>query len=191
MKELLKEKLIIKKKTPDFVRTSGRTKKRLMGTGWRRPKGITNKMRLQEHGHRVIVKKGYGTPKELRGYGKDGKITVVISNVSDLKKVGKTEKAVISSQVGLKKVIMLIEEAKKLKVEITNINDAKIKNKLDAIKARRDAQASKKDQRSKKKEESENKKIKDEKKTVEEKITDEEQKKEEKKEKDKALIHNN
>lgn len=191
MDKLLKEKLIIKRKTPDFVRTAGRTKKRLKGTGWRRPKGITNKMRLQEHGHRVIVKKGYGTPKELRGVGKDGKTTVVVSNISDLKSIGKMEKAIISSQVGLKKAINIIEEAKKLKIEIININDAKIKNKLDAIKAKRDAQLSKKDQRSKKKEEAESKKSKEEKKTVEEKITDEEQKKEEKKEKDKALIHNN
>lgn len=187
MDELIKEKQIIKKKTPAFLR-SGDKKKRLKNTGWRRPKGITNKMRLQKKGHRVIVKTGYGTPRELRGIGKDGKPAVLVSNIEDLKKVGKGDKAIISSQVGLKKKIQIIEEAKKSKITITNVNDAKINAKLDAIKAKREAQQTKKEKRSKKKEEAESKKQKEDKKTVEEKVSDEEQKKEDKKEKDKVLI---
>jgi large subunit ribosomal protein L32e len=187
MDELIKEKQIIKKKTPSFLR-SGDKKKRLKNTGWRRPKGITNKMRLQKKGHRAIVKTGYGTPKELRGIGKDGKPAVLVSNVEDLKKVGKTDKAIISSQVGLRKKIQIIEEAKKQKITITNVNDAKITKKLEAIKSKRQEQMSKKEQRSKKKEDAESKKSEEKKKTVEEKVSDEELKKEEKKEKDKVLI---
>jgi large subunit ribosomal protein L32e len=188
MNELLKEKQIIKKKTPDFIRTAGKSKVRLKKSGWRRPKGITNKMRLQEHGHRAIVKKGYGTPSEIRGIGKDGRTQILVTNINDLKKVGKNDKAIIASTLGLKKKIQIIEEAKKLKVEIVNINDDKISRKLEAISSRRQEQKNKKDKREKKKQAAD-KKTDKEKKPVDEKISEEEQKKEDKKEKDNILTH--
>ncbi len=188
MDKLLKEKIIIKRKTPKFIRTSGLTKVRLKNTGWRRPKGLTNKMRLQEHGKRAIVKKGYGTPSKIRGVERDGKTGILVTNITDLKKIGKNEKAIIAATIGLRKKIQIIEEAKKLKIEVSNINDTKISKRLDAISARRTQQQIKKDSRDKKKQIAEKKHEKDEKKsTVEEKINEDEQKKEDKKEKDKIL----
>ncbi len=187
--KLLKEKQTIKKKTPYFIRTSGITKVRLKGSGWRRPKGITNKMRLQEHGKRRIVKAGYGTPAELRGVSViDGKTNVIVANVNDLKKVGKMQKALIASTVGLKKKIQIIEEAKKQKIEVANITENTINKKMSEINSKKQEQTSKKEERSKKKKEAEKKKEKASKKE-EKSENEEESKKEEKKEKDKVLIH--
>lgn len=191
IEHLKKEKLAIQKKTPNFIRTAGVKKKRLQRSGWRRPKGITNKMRLHHKGHPNTVKAGYGTPSILRGIGKDGKSTIVVSSVSDLKNVEKTQKAIISSTVGLKKRILIIEEAKKQKIEIANLTEEAINKKMAEITARKQEQSAKKEERSKKKEAAEKKKEKETKKEEKVEVNDEEKKKEEKKEKDKVIIHKN
>ena len=62
----------MKGKKPEFIRQDAH-KKPGLGWKWRRPKGITSKMRLHLKGYRRIVKKGYRSPKDVRGLTKDGK----------------------------------------------------------------------------------------------------------------------
>lgn len=189
IKTLLKIKKEMKKKMPEFIRSDYHKKKKLQHAKWRRPRGITNKMRLQHKGHRVVVKKGYRTPAEVRGIMQDGKSIVVISNINDLKNVKKDEKVAIGSTVGTRKRIMMIDEAKKLKVQIINYRDAdKFKqNALAKFESRKTEQTSKKNERDKKKENAIKTKQKETKKTVDEKVK-EDLKTENKKEKDKVLI---
>ena len=185
---LLKIKKEMKKKMPEFIRSDYHKKKKLHSAKWRRPRGITNKMRLQHKGHNVVVKKGYRTPAEIRGVMQDGKKIVVVSNVNDLQNVKKDEKVAIASTVGTKKRIVIIEEAKKLKLQIINYKDAdKFKeNALAKFEQKKVDQKSKKDERNKKKEEAEKSKQKEDKKSAEK---TEDAKAESKKEKDKVLTH--
>ena len=187
---LLKIKKEMKKKMPEFIRSDYHKKKKLHHAKWRRPRGITNKMRLQHKGHRVVVKKGYRTPAEIRGVMQDGKSIVVVSNVNDLAKVGKDEKAAIAKTVGTRKRIAIIDEAKKLKVQIINYKDAdKFKqNALAKFVSKKTDQKAKIDERNKKKEDAVKTKVKVDKKSAE-KETKEEEKAETKKEKDKILTH--
>lgn len=194
MKDLLKLKKDMKKRMPNFLRADFHKKKKLRSARWRRPKGITAKIRLQERGHGAIVKKGYRTPEILRGMSNDGKIIITINNINELKKVdAKTQKISIISSMGLRKRILIIEEAKKQKIEVANYKDADkyVNKKLEERKLKKEAKDSEKEKRSLKKAEAEKKKQKqkEEKKSVDEKVTEEEQKKEDKKEKDKVLIH--
>lgn len=189
LKTLIKIKKEMKRKMPEFIRADYHKKKKLHSAKWRRPRGITNKMRLQHRGHRVVVKKGYRTPKVIRGAQKDGKSIVIVSNTNDLKNIKKDEKISISSTVGTRKKIMIIEEATKLKIEVINFRDA-VKYKENAISnfnKKKENQKTKKTVRDSKKTEAEKKKAKVDKKTVEEKVDDETKKSEDKKEKDKVL----
>lgn len=172
LKTLLKIKKEMKKKMPEFIRSDYHKKKRLHHAKWRRPRGITNKMRLQHKGHRVVVKKGYRTPAQIRGVMQDGKSIVVISNINDLKNVKKDQKVAIGATVGTRKRIMMIDEAKKLKLQIINYKDAdKFKqNALAKFVSKKTEQKIKIDERNKKKEDAVKTKQKETKKTVDEKV---------------------
>jgi hypothetical protein len=76
-----------------------------------------------------MVQVGYGSPKEVRGLNKDGFLEIIVSNIQDLKSVGKGQIALIARTVGAKKRLSILEEAKKSKIAIANIKDidAKIK----------------------------------------------------------------
>ena len=109
MEKLLKIKAKLKKKMPDFTRTDSHKKQRL-GKKWRKPKGIQNKMRKNIKGYKRSVSPGYRTPKQVRGMESDGKKAILVSNISDLEKVSKGQKALISSGVGARKKMDIIIE---------------------------------------------------------------------------------
>lgn len=94
----------------------GRKKKQI----WRKPTGRDNKMRERRRGYPVCVSVGYKVDKTLR-HKLNEKSPVRVSNVSDLKKVGKDQIAVIGS-VGKKKKIEIATEAKKQKITLYNMN---------------------------------------------------------------------
>lgn len=181
----------MKKRMPEFIRSDYHKKKKLHHAKWRRPRGITNKMRLQHKGHNVVVKKGYRTPAAIRGVMQDGKSIVVVSNVNDLKNVKKDEKVAIASTVGTRKRILMIDEAKKLKVQIINYKDAdKFREQaLLKFENKRTGQKTKKDERDKKKEDAIKSKQKEDKKSADTPKSNEDSKAENKKEKDKVLTH--
>ncbi len=88
---------------------------------WRKPKGIDNKMRLQLKGYPPIVKVGYRNPKSIRGLHPSGLVPVVVSNLGELEKLDpKTNIIYISSTVGLRKKLILVQKAREKGFKIAN-----------------------------------------------------------------------
>ncbi|MBW2998514.1 50S ribosomal protein L32e [Candidatus Woesearchaeota archaeon] len=176
----------MKKRKPKFLRQDVHKKKRL-ASNWRKPRGIDSKLRLGVKGKAPAISVGYKSPKEVRGLNRQGLKEIVVSNVSDLKLIVEGTIGVISSTVGMKKKLAMIEEAKKLNVQLANADESvleKIQNSLKMRKEKKDARAKLKAEREK----SEKEKAKEAKAKESKESSDVKTKEEAKKEKDKALI---
>ena len=153
-----------------FTRSDSHKKKKV-GTKWKKPRGLHNKVRLE--------KKGY-VKKVKIGYKKKPKQIMFIRNKEDLK--AKPKQAIIA-KVSRKNKEEIIEEAKKLGIIILNLNINKYKQKtIEKQKLKEDTRKAITQRKSKKKEKTEKKEEKEEK-----ELTEDDKKKEEKKEKDKIL----
>jgi len=120
----LKERLLIrkqiKKRTPDFIREEWFRYKRIP-RNWRRPDGITSKMRINLKYRPNKVRIGYRGPKETRGLHPSGFEEVAVYNVRDIENVDpKTQAARIGSTVGTKKRIEIEKKAEELDVRVLN-----------------------------------------------------------------------
>ena len=120
----LKERLLIrkqiKKRTPDFIREEWFRYKRIP-KNWRRPDGITSKMRINLKYRPNKVRIGYRGPKETRGLHSSGFEEVAVYNVRDIENVDpKTQAARIGSTVGTKKRIEIEKKAEELDVRVLN-----------------------------------------------------------------------
>ena len=120
----LKERLLIrkqiKKRTPDFIREEWFRYKRIP-RNWRRPDGITSKMRINLKYRPNKVRIGYRGPKEARGLHSSGFEEVAVYNVKDIENVDpKTQAARIGSTVGTKKRIEIEKKAEELDVRVLN-----------------------------------------------------------------------
>ena len=112
-------------------------------------------MRLGIKGRGKMPKPGYQAPAQVRSLNPDGLQEVIVSNVSDLKAVDpKTQIAVISSAVGIKKAIAIATEAEKQKVALANADLSSLQKQFDAMKISR---AQKRKARAKKEEAKEKK----------------------------------
>jgi large subunit ribosomal protein L32e len=138
------------KKKPKFLRRKvhaysklgkGRKKKQV----WRKPTGRDNKMREKRKGYPATVSIGYGSEIKTKGMLKE-KTPVTIRNIADLKKLNKKDIAVIGA-VGKKKKLEIATEAKKMKIEIYNMNPDKFieKNKKPEKKKKEEKKDDKKD----------------------------------------------
>jgi large subunit ribosomal protein L32e len=186
MKELITQKIAMKKKMPKFRRQEAHVKARLSRTGWRKPKGTHSKMRRQRKGYNVIVKVGYRTPRLLRGRLRSGLLEVSITTPEELKNITKDQIALIPRTLGNRKRLTILQEAKKMKLNIANFPriEEKIKeieSGLVARKKKRLEVKTKKTTKAKKAEEAKEKKDKKSEKKAESK----EEKKTETKEKPK------
>jgi len=108
------------KKKPKFLRQDVHKVKRLKKK-WRKPKGMHNKMRLGLRGHRKSPSIGYSNKKEIKGCV-GGLRPVIIKNVGDLNKLNKSCIAIISSKLGLKKRIMVVNKLKQMDVSVANLD---------------------------------------------------------------------
>ena len=120
----LKERLLIrkqiKKRTPDFIREEWFRYKRIP-RNWRRPDGITSKMRINLKYRPNKVRVGYRGPKETRGLHSSGFEEVAVYNVKDIENVDpKTQAARIGSTVGTKKRSEIEKKAEELDVRVLN-----------------------------------------------------------------------
>lgn len=188
-KQLIPLRKAMKAKKPVFRRQDSHKKKRL-GTGWRKPKGIQSKVRLCKKGYCKSVNPGYGSPKQVAGLSREGLIKVNVACVNDLETIDNIKQGVIiNSSVGNKKRIEIMKAAKDKNIMILNIKDpekyaAKIadeikKKKEDKLNKQKEKQDKAKEKEDKKKEKLETKLEKEE--------TEEEKKEKAKKEKDKIL----
>lgn len=120
-----KEKLLIRKKikkrTPDFLREEWFRYKRL-SKNWRRPDGITSKMRRNYKYRPSRVRVGFRGPSDVRGLHSSGFEEVIVYNVRDLENIDpKTQAARIGGSVGTKKRIDIEKKADELDVRILNM----------------------------------------------------------------------
>jgi large subunit ribosomal protein L32e len=152
------------KNKPKFKRQQAILKK--LKNRWRKPKGLHSKLRLNKGGKGKKPKIGYGAERKSREH-----TPVMITNVNNLDSI--KQPIIISSRLGLKKRLSIINKAKELNIKIINIKDVdkfleESKKRLEKI-------------RKEKQEKKENKFKKSE------KVKKEAQKEENKEEKDKKL----
>jgi large subunit ribosomal protein L32e len=177
-----------------FIRKDANKKKRISGTGWRKPKGITNKKRLNRKGHSPNVRPGYRSPITERNFV-NGLEIVYVNTLSALKGVDPKSECVVIGRVGKQKKLDLINEAKNLKLKIVNLDTSKFENNVKEFFDERAKMSKEKLEAQKKRDEELKKKEAkaiDDKKQAEKKeevkeLSDEEKQKLEKIEKDKIL----
>jgi len=115
----------IKKKKPAFVRQESWRYIRLK-ENWRKPKGIDNKMRKKVKGWPATVSVGYRGPTAARGLHPSGYKEVLVYNTADLKEIDpKTQAIRIAHTVGKRKRARILVEARKKKITILNLKEAK------------------------------------------------------------------
>ena len=118
VKLLLRKK--IKKRTPEFLREEWFRYKRIP-RNWRKPDGITSKMRINLKYRPSMVRVGYRGPRETRGLHSSGFEEILVHNINDLERINpKTQAARIGSKVGTRKRIAIEKKADELDVRILN-----------------------------------------------------------------------
>lgn len=142
----------IKSKKPTFVRQEI-NKKKSLGKKWRRPKGLHSKLRLKKAGHRKKPSHGFGSPKKVRYLTLEGLRPKLIKNLSDLNFVKDNEIIILSSKIGIRKKIQVLEKIKELKLKISNIKniDEFIKDVKEKVKQRKELSKKKAEQKQKEK----------------------------------------
>ena len=116
----------IKKRTPKFLREEWFRYKKLP-KNWRRPDGITSKMRRNLKYRPNKVRIGYRGPKDVRGLHPSGYQEVLIYNINDLQNIDNSIHAIrIGSTVGTKKRIEIQKKAEEL--DIRTLNTVRRKN---------------------------------------------------------------
>jgi large subunit ribosomal protein L32e len=107
-------------KRPKFVRQESWRYARVK-PNWRRPRGKDSKMRLQVGGWPPLVKIGYRAPRRYRGLHPSGYKEILVYRPEDLQGLNPEIHAIrIASSVGMRKRLLIVEEARKLGLKILN-----------------------------------------------------------------------
>lgn len=183
-----------KKSKPDFKQQNTNKLKRIRNQNhWRKPRGQTSSIRLNRRGYLRLVRKGFGSPRLIKNRLPSGYLPVMIFGLAGLDKklssLNPTDHIlVLSSSLGLKSRLAIIEIALKKGFKVNTIENPK-----DYLKSTKETLAERKNKHDKvvkkKKEASKNKEAKQKSKKDESKAaeTSEEEKVEEKKDLDKIL----
>lgn len=123
--DYIKERLLvrkkIKKRTPRFLREEWFRYKRIP-LNWRKPDGITSKMRKNLKYRPSMVRVGFRGPCEVRGLHPSGFEEVMVYNVDDLKNIDpNTQAARIGASVGTRKRVEIEKKAEELDIRILNM----------------------------------------------------------------------
>lgn len=117
----LEERRAIKKRTPNFRREEWFRYKKLSRSGWRRPDGITSKMRRHFKYRPNVVSIGYGSPVAARGLHPSGFEEVPVHNVAGLDQIDpKKQAARVGGSVGARKREAIEKEADKRNIRVLN-----------------------------------------------------------------------
>jgi large subunit ribosomal protein L32e len=105
---------------PEFKRQESWRYKRVK-ENWRRPRGVTSKMRKEESGFPEKVKNGYGSAAATRGLHPRGLVDKLVWRETELDKLDpKIHIVRIASRVGEKKRRGILTKAKDLNFHIAN-----------------------------------------------------------------------
>ena len=119
-KDLLEMRAKVAEHRPKFVRQESWRYDKLKPT-WRKPKGVDNKIRLQQAGFPPLVKVGYRTPKAARGLHPSGLLEKLVHNEAELEGVDpKTHAVRIARTVGARKREAIRNRANQLGLRILN-----------------------------------------------------------------------
>ncbi len=120
MKRVLSLRKRIKERTPRFLREEWFRYKRIP-MNWRKPDGITSKMRRNFKYRPKRVKVGFRGPRKTRGLHPSGFEEVLVYNVKDLEGLDpKTQAARIGGTVGTRKRMEIQKKAEELDIRILN-----------------------------------------------------------------------
>jgi len=112
LERLMRLRLEKSRRNPDFVRIDQWRYVRIEDSGWRKPRGLDNKIRQQRKGWPPKVKTGYGKPAEVRGLHPSGFKEALVHRPEDLDGLDPKIFAIrISSTVGLKKRVEILKKA--------------------------------------------------------------------------------
>ena len=124
-RKTLRIRASVKKSKPSFLRPESWRYTRLKES-WRRPRGLDHKMRRKFKGWPATVNVGYRGPKAARELHPSGWREVLVYNTDELGQIDpKTQAIRIAHAVGKRKRIKIIAEARKRKMRILNLKQAK------------------------------------------------------------------
>jgi large subunit ribosomal protein L32e len=119
-KDLLEMRAKVAKHRPKFVRQESWRYDKLKPT-WRRPRGVDNKIRLEQAGFPPLVKVGYRTPRAARNLHPSGLLEKLVHNEAELDGVDPKVYAIrIGRTVGARKRQGIHNKAKLLGLKILN-----------------------------------------------------------------------
>ncbi len=119
-KRLLKLRRRTKRRQPKFVRQETHSLKRL-SKSWRRPTGMTSKIRHRFKGNSASPMIGRRGPVAVRGLMPDGRNLVRVSNLKQMQDLDpKTDAALIAGAVGKKLRIQLLTVAADRGIPVEN-----------------------------------------------------------------------
>jgi large subunit ribosomal protein L32e len=120
MKKRLAQRSRINKRRPDFLREEWFRYKKIP-KNWRRPDGITSKMRINKKYRPSKVRVGFRSPRDVRGLHPSGFEEVLIHTLKEIEGVDpKTQAVRIGSTVGTKKRVEIEKKADERKIRILN-----------------------------------------------------------------------
>ncbi|MBU1940154.1 MAG: 50S ribosomal protein L32e [Candidatus Thermoplasmatota archaeon] len=112
-----------KQHTPEFLREEWFRYKRIP-KNWRRPDGITSKMRRNYKYRPSKVRVGFRGPKDTRGLHSSGFEEITIHTISELNHINPDTQAVrIGGTVGTKKRLEIAKKAKDKEIRILNMRE--------------------------------------------------------------------
>lgn len=190
---MIETKEAIRKARPRFVRSGATHIKRVSRSGYRKPKGLHNKVGDNKKGRRTTIKTGFGYPKALRGTTRKGLELVNISTLAEAKSLDASKQvAIVKSSLGMKNKKAILEHLASSNVAVQGIADIKTylekfdKKKQAQKKAIEDKNAAREKRKADAEAAKKGKQAKDDKKS-EAKSEEADVKKEAKKEQDKVL----
>ncbi|TMI38653.1 50S ribosomal protein L32e [Candidatus Bathyarchaeota archaeon] len=111
---------MMKSSKPEFKRQES-WRYRRVAENWRRPRGVTSKMRKEESGFPPKVKVGYGSIASARGLHPRGLVEHLVWRESELEKLdAKIHIIRIAARVGERKRIGIVAKAKEQNFHIAN-----------------------------------------------------------------------
>jgi large subunit ribosomal protein L32e len=182
-----------RKSKPRFKRQDW-TKKKKLGTEWRKPKGLQSKMRQQLKHHPRVVKIGYKSPTLAHGLHRTGVRLNRIASVAEIAPLTAGDGVIIAKGTGIRTKLAIMEACAARNIPIMNIAVDKFKKRVADEAAQKQqektARAAKKAESKKQAQAAASKKTQESAKP-EAAATEEEKKEQEKKAKDDVLIHKN